>query len=72
MVVGNPDCTGFEVHILPAAAVREVVALVHILRVPHILEGVLQAHRSPVEADSLGMGNSEGDIDLAGVADNLL
>ena len=72
VAVGNPDCTGFGVDILPAAAVMEVADLVRILRVPRILEGVRQAHRSPAGAGNLVMGNSEAGTGLTGVAGILL
>ena len=72
VAVGNPGCTGFGVDILPVAAVMEVADLVHILPVPRILEGVRQAHRSPVGAGNLVVGNSEAGTGLAGDADILL
>ena len=72
VAVGNPGCTGFGVDILPAAAVMEVAGLVHVLRVPRILEGVRQAHRSPAEAGNLVVGNSEAGTGLAGAAGILL
>ena len=72
VAVGNPDCTGLGVYILPAAAVMEVVDLVGILRVPRILEGVRQVHRSPAGAGNLVVGNSEADTGLAGTGGILL
>ena len=72
VAVGSPGCTGFGRDILPAAAVMEVADLVHILRVPRILEGVRQARRSPAGAGNLVVGNSEAGIGLAGVAGILL
>ena len=72
VAVGIPDCTGFEVDILPAAAVMEVADLVHILRVPRILEGVRQAHRSPAGAGNLVIGNYEAGTGLAAAAGILL
>ena len=72
VAVGNPDCTGFGVDILLAAAVMEVADLVRILRVPRILEGVRQAHRSPAGAGNLVVGDSEADTGLAGAAGILL
>ena len=72
VVAGNFDYTGFVVHNLPAAAVTAAADLGHTLRVPHILEEVRQAHRSPAGVDTLVVGSSEEDIGLAGAADTLL
>ena len=70
--VGNPDCTGFGMDILPAAAVMVVADLVRILRVPRILEEVRRAHRSPAGAGTLAEGNFEAGTGLAGVVGILL
>ena len=72
VAVGSPGYTGFEVDIPLAAAVMEVADLVHILRVPRILEGARQARRSPAGAGNLVVGNSEAGTDLVGVAGILL
>ena len=75
-VVGNPGCTGLEVHILLAAAATEVADLVHTLRVArlpaHILERVGEGHRSPAGVDRLEVGNPEEDIGSAEAAGILL
>ena len=72
VAVGTPDCTGFGVDILPSAAVMVVAALVRILPVPRILEGVREAHRSPAGAGTLVGGNSEAGTGLAGAVGILL
>ena len=75
-VVGNPGCTGLEVHNLLAAAVTEVADLVHTLRVArlpvHTLEQVGEGHRSPAGVGSLEAGNPEEDIGSAEAAGTLL
>ena len=75
-VVGNPGCTGLEVHILLDAAVREVADLVdtlHVARLPvHILEQVGEGHHNPAGMGRLVMGNPEEDIGSAEAAGILL
>lgn len=75
-VVGNPGCTGLEVHILLVVAVRGVADLVHTLHVArlpaHTLELVGEAHRSPAGVDSPVVGNPEEDTGSAEAAGILL
>ena len=72
-VADTPGYTDSAAHILPAAAVMEVVDLVHTLHVgARILEGEGQPHHSPAEVGNLVVGILEEGIGSAEAADILL